>query len=111
MCVTFGVVDRIIILKEGYTVENLEFAVVGVRHCILRTWPLVHCTSGRKRRYSISTIVHSDVSRRKVARLGHVSGRSRRYRCVLVRFDWVILSKAGLITRSLFRDFVIFSAR
>ena len=30
MCVTFGVVDRIIILREGYTVENLELAVVCV---------------------------------------------------------------------------------
>ena len=40
---TFGVVDRIIILKEGYTVENLEFAVVCVETVHVRgSWFTVH---------------------------------------------------------------------
>ena len=61
---TFGVVDRIIILKEGYTVKNLEFAVVCVETVHVRgSWFTVHLGQYDDTRFQQSFTLTSVVER------------------------------------------------
>ena len=96
---TFGVVDRIIILGKGYTAEIFEFTVVcvGTVHPRTGRWFVIHLGGYNDSRFqrTQSFTLTSVVESRKIT-TGHVSGRSRRYSCVLVRFDWVFYQRLVL---------------